>query len=519
MSTRTLPDSIKGIWREIEKIQSIRVSMEDRRKIWFLAKVLAELSGQNVDVVFRRIKPRSTSDLEAIYALYDKCSGHGTEELGEDPLFSEVFLNFKPKDYQLDFLTNYARQQTVLWTRQGGKTTSIGVKLFKRRVRRPGSQATITGPGLRQAKLVLEKLSDVLSRMDPVAYKAWVEKVLRTTIRLRNRSRLKAFPFSLEKLRGETSDDVDVEEAAFIKECEELVQGTLTPQMATRWAGGASIILNSTPWGRGFYYKTLNEPSVSKFWMPFVADWRKAVEAGLITQEFIDLQRQQLDPDRFSREYECKFTEDTGRWLSQELITACVDSGIVEPWRFEDSFEGLEFYMGLDIGQEIDNAALSVVEKAGETRFLRYSHIFPLGTRYDVIASHVKVLSERWQSTVRIFVDATNERALAEALRSQIEDAEVEGIAFSLQSKQKHASFLKQLMGKRLFRFYYDPDVIADLAVEQFEELPGKSEEGEGNIRFFHAPGTHDDRFWSICLAVAASMEVEPEPFLAVIPR
>jgi phage FluMu gp28-like protein len=244
-----------------------------------------------------------------------------------------------------------------------------------------------------------------------------------------------------------------------------------------------------------------------------------AVKAGLITQEFIDLQRQQLDPDRFAREYENKFTEDKGRWLSQELITACVDSRIVEPWRFEDTFDGLEFYMGLDVGQEVDNAALSVVEKVGETRFLRYSHIFPLGTKYDVIASHVKVLTDRWQSTVRFFVDATNERALAEALRSQIEDVEVEGIAFSLQSKQKYASFLKQLMGKKQFRYYFDPDVIADLAVEQFEELPGKSAEGEGNIRFFHAPGTHDDRFWSICLAVGASMEVESEPFLVVVPR
>jgi hypothetical protein len=95
----------------------------------------------------------------------------------------------------------------------------------------------------------------------------------------------------------------------------------------------------------------------------------------------------------------------------------------------------------------------------------------------------------------------------------------VEGVAFSLQSKQKYASFLKQLMGKRLFRYYFDPDVIADLAVEQYEELPSKSAEGEGNIRFFHAPGTHDDRFWSICLAVGATLEVEPEPFLVVVPR
>ena len=515
MSWRSLPGSVAGLWREIEKIQSVRVSMEDRRKIWFLAKVLADLSGQSVDVVFRRIKPRSESDLNAIYALYDKCQGHSIEELGEDPLFSEVFLNFKHKKYQLKFAVSQARQQTVLWTRQGGKTTSIGVKLFKRRVRRPGSQATITGPGLRQAKLVIEKLSDVLSRMDPVAHKAWVEKVLKTTIRLRNRSRLKAFPFSLEKLRGETSDDVDVEEAAFIKELEELVQGTLIPQMATRWDRGASIVLNSTPWDKkSYYYKTLHVPEVSKFWIPFVADYHEAVKEDLITQGFIDLQRQQLDPDRFSREYECKFTEDRGRWLSQELITKCVDSSIVEPWRFEDNFEGLEFYGGFDIGQEHDNAAFSVVEKVGEVRFLRYSYVFPLGTRYDVLTSHAKVLSDRWQTLVRLLIDATNERAQAESMATQIEGAE--GVALSLQWKQKAASYLKQLMGKKQFKYYFDPDLIADLAIEQFEELPGKSAEGEGNIRFFHAPGTHDDRFWSIVLAVAASMEEEFESVLEV---
>jgi hypothetical protein len=193
-----------------------------------------------------------------------------------------------------------------------------------------------------------------------------------------------------------------------------------------------------------------------------------------------------------------------------------VDSGIVEPWRFEDSFEGLDFCGGLDVGQENDNAAFSVIEQVGEARLLRYSFLFPLGTRYDVVSSHVKVITDRWHLR-RTLVDSTNERALAEAMSLGIEG--VEGVAFSLQSKQKYASFLKQLMGKRLFRYYFDPDVIADLAVEQYEELPSKSAEGEGNIRFFHAPGTHDDRFWSICLAVGATLEVEPEPFLVVVPR
>lgn len=530
MSWRSMPGSIPSIWREIDKIQSIRVSEEDTRKVHFLAKLLAELSGQNVDVVLRRVKPRTEEDLAAIHALFAKCQGHTIEELGEDPLFSLVFMNFHPKTYQLKFLVSQARQETMLWTRQGGKTTSVGLKLFKHRVRRPSTQATITGPGLRQAKLVIEKLSDVICSMNPVARKAWVEKILKTTIRLYNRSRLKAFPFSLEKLRGETSDDVDIEEAAFIKECEELVQGTLMPQMATRWSKGASIILNSTPWDKkSYYYKSLHDPKVSKLWTPFIADVQMAIAEGLISQEFIDLQKQQLDPDRFSREYMLQFTEDHGRWLSQELITSCVDHSIVEPWRFEDSFEDLDFCGGLDIGQENDNAAFSIIELQGEVRLLRYSYLFPLGTPYDVIATHVKVMTDRWHIR-RTLGDKTNERALAESMAKEIEG--FEGVTFTQPWKQKAAGFLKQLMAKKHFRYYFDPEVVAGLAIEQFEVLTGKSkadgegvvevkEQGEleGNIRFYHASGTHDDRFWSIVLAAAASMEEETEPFLAIVPR
>jgi phage FluMu gp28-like protein len=529
MSYHTVPGSISDIWREIEKIQAVRVSEDDNRKIRYCAKVLAELSGQKVDVVFRRIKPRSEEELGNIRTLFAKCQGHSLEELGDDPCFSEVFMNFHPKSYQLKFLVSQAKQETMLWTRQGGKTTSEGVKFFKRRVRRPGTQATVTAPGLRQSKLVIEKLSDTIYNMDAVARRAWVEKVLRTAIRLHNRSKLKAFPFSLDKLRGETSDDVIIAEAAFIKELEELVQGTLMPQMATRWDKGSIICLDSTPWDKkSYYYKTLNVPEVSQFWTPFIADYRQAVDEGLISKEFIELQKRQLDPDRFSREYELQFTEDHGRWLSQELITACVDHSIVEPWLFEDSFNDLDFCAGLDVGQQNDNAALSVIELQGEVRILRYSYLFPLGTPYDVLTAHLKVMTDRWQIR-RTLVDATNERALAETMTKEIDG--VEGVAFTQPWKQKAAGFLKQLMSKKQFRYYFEPEVVAGLAVEQFEALTGKpqaedeSEENkeqgelEGNIRFYHAPGTHDDRFWSICLAAAASIEEEPEPFLAVIPR
>jgi len=48
---------------------------------------------------------------------------------------------------------------------------------------------------------------------------------------------------------------------------------------------------------------------------------------------------------------------------------------------------------------------------------------------------------------------------------------------------------------------------------------PAVSERKDGNVGFSHPWGTHDDVFWSIALAVYATADMGPEPFLAVVPR
>jgi hypothetical protein len=41
----------------------------------------------------------------------------------------------------------------------------------------------------------------------------------------------------------------------------------------------------------------------------------------------------------------------------------------------------------------------------------------------------------------------------------------------------------------------------------------------DGTIGYSHPNGTHDDVFWSIALAVYATVEQSPEQFVTVIPR
>jgi hypothetical protein len=47
--------------------------------------------------------------------------------------------------------------------------------------------------------------------------------------------------------------------------------------------------------------------------------------------------------------------------------------------------------------------------------------------------------------------------------------------------------------------------VQAELNVEQWEQSPGSEV-----YTFSHPEGSHDDRFWAICMAVYASMQAPP---------
>jgi hypothetical protein len=96
----------------------------------------------------------------------------------------------------------------------------------------------------------------------------------------------------------------------------------------------------------------------------------------------------------------------------------------------------------------------------------------------------------------------------------------VEGVNFSVPRKSEMASLLKQRMANYQL-FYpllhwerpYMGEICTELNVERY------SLNKDGTIGYHHPQGTHDDVFWAIALAVYATAEMEPEPFLTVIPR
>lgn len=56
-------------------------------------------------------------------------------------------------------------------------------------------------------------------------------------------------------------------------------------------------------------------------------------------------------------------------------------------------------------------------------------------------------------------------------------------------------------------------DICNEFNVELF------AKPADNGLLFSHPQGTHDDVFWASALAVYATCEMSPEPFLAVVPR
>jgi hypothetical protein len=127
------------------------------------------------------------------------------------------------------------------------------------------------------------------------------------------------------------------------------------------------------------------------------------------------------------------------------------------------------------------------------------------------VLAYVKILQDRWGGFSKIRVDFTRE---GPSIIKDMENAGIssaEGVNFSVPRKSEMAGLLKQRMANKKLFFPlltwenpYRGDICNELNVERFDFRK------DGTIGFSHPNGTHDDVFWSIALAVFATVEMQP---------
>jgi phage FluMu gp28-like protein len=454
--------------------------------------------------------------------LLTRAVSEQTEALSADSgLFFEQIMGFKPYLYQKEFIDIFENNQftAARWCRQSGKTQTISALLLKYAVKHPNVAIGVVGPSWRQSKRIIARIAAFAHKL-PAGV---VFKPQKTQIHFANGSSIEAFPNNPETIRGPTLHVVYADEFNFVANDQDLYDAILYTLGTT----DGKFVCSSTPWHTdSVFYKIFNHKDFSGFKTSHVTYERALFPNGPLKPNIIAQIKTQMgdDSSRWMREMQADWVEDDNVWLTQSLIACCIGtektcSEELHSYDSEASREG-DFFAGLDLAQTRDYTVFSVVERLNEVLFLRHLKIFKQPTMYANVLGYIKTLQDRWGGFQRIRVDFTREGPsfISDMAAAGIENAE--GVNFSVPRKSEMASLLKERMQSKRF-FYpllnwerpYRGDLCTEFNVERYDLRR------DGNIGFSHPQGTHDDVFWSLALAVYATADMEPEPYLAVIPR
>lgn len=234
-------------------------------------------------------------------------------------VFAETFLKFKATPYQQKLLDDPSKRIIVIWPRQSGKSTTLAARMIWYAATHERTLSLIVAPGLRQSMILMDRIQAFLIAMAKPIRRKLIAKMQRTVIWFKKGSQIVALPNSANLLRGYAAHQVLCDEAAFFHDDELVFFNVLFPMLQTT---DGTLIVSSTPWGKdSIFYRFAQNPAFSKHKISYEA----VVKAKLATREFIDEMRRELPSERFRREFEAEFVEDEMAYLSQDLITRCID--------------------------------------------------------------------------------------------------------------------------------------------------------------------------------------------------
>lgn len=232
-----------------------------------------------------------------------------------DPVRFAIGAGVAPDAWQAKLLRSTAPRILLNVTRQGGKSTTVGIIATHTAVYEPGSLILLLSRAQRQSAELFRKVLDCYRALDrPVA----AEAENKLTLELENGSRIVALPGKEETIRSFSGVRLLIaDEASRIPDA---VYTSVRPMLAV---SSGRLIALSTPFGtRGWWYEAWRGPE------PWERYEVPASQCPRISAEFLAEERRTLGEWWFSQEYECRFldaqtaafrSEDIDRAFSEEV--------------------------------------------------------------------------------------------------------------------------------------------------------------------------------------------------------
>jgi len=227
--------------------------------------------------------------------------------------------------------------------------------------------------------------------------------------------------------------------------------------------------------------------------------------------------RANMTDDAFKMEYEAEFVEALNCYFSQDLIRSCVELAQALELEYHPSLEASiprgEYYAGLDLGKLDDYSVLMILRLEGDILKLVYFHVFPLNTNYANVIGHVIRADEKFHFR-KVLIDQTGvgEPILEEFHQQGLDH--VEGLTFTIRTKEEMLSCLKIAMEQNRLAIPYNRPLCTQINEQQYEYS------ASGHLKFSHPEGSHDDMLWALALAVYCGTQLrEPEGRVWMIPQ
>jgi hypothetical protein len=195
--------------------------------------------------------------------------------------------------------------------RQVGKSTVTAVLALHTCLYTPGGLVLVIAPSQRQSRELFIKIHGFLTQLEPPEV---LEEETKLSVMLSNGSRAVVLPGDGRTIRGYSAPAlILMDEAAFIGD---EVYDAAQPMLAAAPEG--RIVLMSTPFvASGFFYYLWHN---ADGWQRFE---QKTADCPRVSRGWLEARRRE-DPLRFSREYECAFSNPEDSLFTVEMLDRMV---------------------------------------------------------------------------------------------------------------------------------------------------------------------------------------------------
>lgn len=322
----------------------------------------------------------------------------------------------------------------------------------------------------------METFTKVQTFIETSIVKRSVKRTTQTQIFLKNGSRIVCLPSGRfgSTLRGLTVHFAVVDEAAFIYD--EVISNAIFPMLA---ATNGKIWMLTTPWDKNHItYRCFNNPDWSIHHLPSSVN-------PLITNEFLQEQRNLHGEEKYQMEYEAVFIDDAKSYFPMTLLRPCIGEPLT-------TLNVGNYHLGYDPGGRHDYAAYVVVEPQDDllhTRLIRAVKGLP----YTTVSLEVADLNNKH----RLQSAAVDQTGLGNPIIEHLKELglPINGYILTNKIREEILSNLKILLEQRKIVLPDNIELLNSLNCIEYERSR------TGTHLFTHREGTHDDLAYALALA------------------